>query len=217
MTKKPNLPETGKNRREVKARHYRTRITETRLAALAILLALLFLQSRWGTGGWQPQTLKWLGYPLLVAGVLGRTWCAAYIGGRKSRIIVDRGPYSATRNPLYVFSFIGLTGIGLSTGMVTAALVSAVLFMLYYRRIVASEEAYLAERQGQAYAEYRARVPRWIPDFSLWREAEEPMGMPRSVYLAARDAAAFLLAPPLFALIGALQDWDVLPVLLRLP
>ena len=217
MAKRHKLPETGKHRKKVDAGHYRSRITETRLAALVVLLALLFLQSRWGAGGWQPQAVKWLGYPLLVVGVLGRTWCAAYIGGRKSRIIVDRGPYSVTRNPLYVFSFIGLVGIGFSSGMVTIALASAVLFAVYYRRIVASEETYLAERQGEVYADYLARVPRWFPNFGIWREAEEPMGMPRSVYLAARDAAAFFLAPPLFALIGALQDSEILPVLLRLP
>ncbi len=200
-----------------KATLHRSRIAESRIAAVLAGLVFLFVQSRWGVAGDFPAALKWAGYPALIVCVLGRTWCAAYIGGLKGRTIVDRGPYSATRNPLYVFSFIGLAGIGLSSGMLSATVVLAVAFALYYRMIVAREETFLKERLGAPYEEYRAKVPRWIPDFSLWREADQPMGLPRNVYLAARDSAAFFIAPPLFMAIGALQDAGVLPVLLRLP
>ena len=196
---------------------HRSRIFETRIVAVLFAAALLFLQSTWGAGGWFPQTLRWVGYAAIIVCVLGRIWSAAYIGGQKSLIIVDRGPYSVTRNPLYVFSFFGVAGIGLSTGMATVAVVMAVAFALYYRKIVAREEAHLAARHDATYDDYLARVPRWFPDFSLWREADQAMGLPRNVYLAARDAAAFFLALPLFAAIGALQGAGILPVLLRLP
>ncbi len=202
---------------KTKANLHRSRIAETRIAATLAGLVLLFVQSRWGTGGAIPVALKWAGYLALIVGVLGRTWCAAYIGGLKSRTVVDRGPYSATRNPLYVFSFVGLAGIGLSSGMASATIALAVAFAVYYRMIVAREESFLKERLGKPYEDYCAKVPRWIPDFSLWREADQPMGLPRNVYLAARDSAAFFVAPPLFMAIGALQDAGVLPVLLRLP
>ena len=36
-------------------------------------------------------------------------------------------------------------------------------FVVAYVCIVAAEEAYLVERFGAAYAEYRRRVPRWMP------------------------------------------------------
>ena len=53
--------------------------------------------------------------------IVGRAWCSLYIGGRKKAEIVDRGPYSISRNPLYVFSFMGAFGVGAQTGSVTLA------------------------------------------------------------------------------------------------
>lgn len=196
---------------------HKTRIKETRAVAILFAATLLVTQSMWGTDGLFPQALRWAGYFLIIVCVLGRTWSAAYIGGHKARIIVDLGPYSVTRNPLYVFSFVGAVGIGLSTGMIVPALVIGAIYVVYYRMIVAREEEHLMARHGQIYRDYVARVPRWIPDTRLWREAQEPMGYPRNVYLAARDASAFFLSWPMFAFIGWLQNLEVLPVLLRLP
>jgi protein-S-isoprenylcysteine O-methyltransferase Ste14 len=196
---------------------HKTRIKETRVVAILFAAVILISQSLWGTDGIPAQALRWVGYFLIIICVLGRTWSAAYIGGHKARIIVDLGPYSVTRNPLYVFSFIGALGIGCSTGMVTPALVIGAVYVVYYRMIVAREEEHLTARHGEIYQAYVRRVPRWIPDFKLWQEADEPMGYPRNVYLAARDASAFFLALPLFAFIGWLQKIEILPVLLRLP
>ena len=196
---------------------HKTRIKETRIVALLFAATLLVTQSMWGTDGLLPQALRWAGYFLIIVCVLGRTWSAAYIGGHKARIIVDVGPYSVTRNPLYVFSFIGAVGIGFSTGMVTPGVVIALVYVVYYRMIVAREEEHLTARHGEIYQAYVRRVPRWIPDVKLWQEADEPMGYPRNVYLAARDASAFFLAWPMFAFVAWLQKIDILPVLLRLP
>jgi protein-S-isoprenylcysteine O-methyltransferase Ste14 len=196
---------------------HKTRIRETRIVAGLFAAVLLVTQSPWGTDGLLPQAFRWLGYFLIILCVLGRTWSAAYIGGHKARIIVDVGPYSVTRNPLYVFSFVGALGIGFSTGMATPALVIGTIYLVYYRMIIAREEEHLLARHGEIYREYLQRVPRWIPDFSRWREADEPMGYPRNVYLAARDASGFFLAWPMFALIGWLQNMEILPVLLHLP
>ena len=196
---------------------HKTRIKETRIVAILFAATLLVTQSLWGTDGLLPQAFRWVGYFLIIICVLGRTWSAAYIGGHKARIIVDLGPYSVTRNPLYVFSFAGAVGIGFCTGMVTPALVIGAIYVIYYRMIVTREEEHLTARHGQIYRDYVARVPRWIPDFKLWQEADEPMGYPRNVYLAARDASAFFLSWPMFAAIGWLQNQEILPVLLRLP
>jgi len=196
---------------------HKSRIKETRVVAILFAAAVLVSQSLWGAEGLPAQALRWAGYFLIIVCVLGRTWSAAYIGGHKARIIVDVGPYSVTRNPLYVFSFIGAVGIGFSTGMVTPGVVIALVYVVYYRMIVAREEEHLTARHGEIYQAYVRRVPRWIPDVKLWQEADEPMGYPRNVYLAARDASAFFLAWPLFAFVAWLQKIDILPVLLRLP
>lgn len=215
MSSNPGKP-TSQQTSDLPEMH-KSRIRETRIVAILFAAALLVTQSPWGTDGYLPQALRWVGYFLIIICVLGRTWSAAYIGGHKARIIVDLGPYSVTRNPLYVFSFIGTVGIGLCTGMATPALAIGTIYAVYYRMIVAREEEHLTARHGEIYRDYAARVPRWIPDRKLWREADEPMGYPRNVYLAARDASAFFLSWPMFALIGWLQNMEILPVLLRLP
>lgn len=212
----PAAAGASKSTADLPAMH-KTRIKETRVVALLFAAVILVSQSLWGTEGLPAQALRWIGYFLIIICVLGRTWSAAYIGGQKARIIVDLGPYSVTRNPLYVFSFFGAVGIGFSTGMVTPGVVIALIYVVYYRMIVAREEAHLAARHGEIYTDYVRRVPRWIPDFKLWQEADEPMGYPRNVYLAARDASAFFLAWPLFAFVGWLQKIEILPVLLHLP
>ncbi len=195
----------------------KTRIRSTRIAAGLLLLVLLFVAPVWGRHGVLPELLRWGGYAALVVGVMGRVWCSAYIGGRKSQIVVDVGPYSVMRNPLYLFSFVGLLGIGLVSGMLSVALALAIAFSLYYRRVVAGEEAFLADRHDAAFDDYLQRVPRWIPAPRLYREATAPMGLPRNVLLTIIESSAFFLAFPLFALIAWLQSAGMLPVLLRLP
>ena len=86
--------------------------------------------------------IEWIGYPLVLIGVLGRTWCTMYVGGRKNDQLVDQGPYSLVRNPLYVFSFIGIAGAGASTGMLTAAVLGMLAFALYYPSIVQRDKPF---------------------------------------------------------------------------
>jgi protein-S-isoprenylcysteine O-methyltransferase Ste14 len=195
----------------------KTRIRTTRVVTAIILLGLLFVAPSWGRHGVAAEILRWSGYLALIVGVMGRVWCAAYIGGRKSQIVVDVGPYSMTRNPLYVFSFAGLVGIGLVSGMLMVTGVLAVGFAFYYRGVVAGEEVFLIGRHPEEFGDYMKRVPRWFPRPRLYREASEPMGLPRNVLITIRESSTFFLALPLFALIGWLQESGILPVLIRLP
>ncbi len=195
----------------------KTRIRITRIAASLCLLALLVVAPLWGRTGPVAEVFRWTGYVALIAGVMGRIWCAAYIGGRKSQLVIDVGPYSIVRNPLYVSSFIGLVGVGLTTGMGVVTAVLALLFMIYYRRVVAGEEAFLKQLHDNDFDRYYRQVPRWLPNFRGYREASEPMGLPRNVLITIVESSAFFIAPPLFAVVGLLQARGVLPVLLRLP
>ena len=80
---------------------------------LALLPILALTQPVWAAGSLVRETLEWLGYLAVVACVLGRAWCSAYIAGRKNRELVEYGPYSMARNPLYGCSLLGLAGVGL--------------------------------------------------------------------------------------------------------
>ncbi len=195
----------------------KTRIQHTRYAAAAFLPALLFAGPRWPSDSLPHQGLAGLGLAFLILCVLGRTWCSLYIGGRKKQHLVDTGPFSVVRNPLYVFSFLGVLGIGLSSATVTLPILLAMLFLVYYPGVVRGEEALLQEIFGPAYADYRARVPRWLPDPGRWRNTETLEVMPQFVVATLRDSAWFLLAYPAFGLLEWLHEREVLPVLVQLP
>ena len=160
--------------------------------------------------------IEWIGYPLVLIGVFGRTWCTMYVGGRKNDQLVDQGPYSLVRNPLYVFSFIGIAGAGASTGMLTAAVLGMLAFALYYPSIVQREEAFLLSRFGDAYISYCCRVPRWIPNLSLWHSPREITVQPKLVWKTFLDVAWFLAVLPVFELLEELHQAGFLPCLLRI-
>lgn len=184
---------------------------------MPLLAAILVSESSWGADNALNALFRWAGYFALMTCVLGRAWCSAYIGGRKNYEILTIGPYSVVRNPLYIFSFVGVVGIGLATGTVAMLAVLSLLFAAYYQVVVKREEAYLAAAFGEKFAAYAARVPRWIPNFELWEEPAEISVKPRFVAFTLRDSSVFLLAFPLLALVHYAHASGALPVLWHLP
>lgn len=76
--------------------------------------------------------------------------------------LVTGGPFRVSRNPMYTGHAVSLVGAGLWAGS-WWPLVATPLCMIATRRLVIDpEESYLADRFGAAYADYRARVRRWL-------------------------------------------------------
>ncbi|HYC96834.1 isoprenylcysteine carboxylmethyltransferase family protein [Brevundimonas sp.] len=186
------------------------------VALLAIVAGAAVSRSLGGETGMH-ETLETLGVAAIVFCIVGRGWCSLYIGGRKKAEIVDRGPYSITRNPLYVFSFIGAFGMGAQTGSLTIAGLFVLIAVLVFAATVKREEAWLAGTFGPTYAAYVARTPRFWPDFSKWRDAEVIEVRPRFFLTTLRDGLVMLLAFPLFESLEFLQRVGWLRVLVSLP
>lgn len=190
----------------------------------AVLVALLGLvglalvtQSYGGTNGEWHERVESFGFVAMIVSIVGRAWCSLYIGGRKKAEIVDRGPYSITRNPLYVFSYVGAFGIGAQSGSVTigAGFVLAAMGVFYLT--VRREEAFLEREFGAVYTAYKARTPRFWPRFSLWRDEDQLTIRPGLFVTTIRDGLVFLLAIPVFELIDAGQATGWLRIIAHLP
>lgn len=168
------------------------------LVAILAIVALAAISK--SLGGETPlhEGLETAGMGAIGLCIIGRAWCSLYIGGRKKAEIVDRGPYSVSRNPLYVFSFIGAFGMGAQTGSLVIAMLFVAAAVLVFAATVNREEAWLAEAFGPSYAAYKERTPRFWPDFSKWRDQEEIQVRPRFFVLTIRDGLVMLLAFPLF-------------------
>ena len=113
-----------------------------------------------------------IGVGITVVGELIRLWGVHHIGAisrtRSDRLgpLVASGPFALLRNPLYVGNIALWVGFALAARLVWLAPVVLVLLGLEYHAIVRWEESLLESRLGQAYRDYAARVPRWIPSFS---------------------------------------------------
>lgn len=192
-----------------------------KVAVLVAILALVGLalvsQSVGGVDGEWHERVEAVGFVAMILSIVGRAWCSLYIGGRKKAEIVDRGPYSITRNPLYVFSYIGAFGIGAQSGSVTIGLGFVLAAMAVFYLTVKREEAFLEREFGAVYTAYKARTPRFWPRFSLWRDEEELTIRPSLFVTTIRDGLVFLLAIPIFELIDAGQAAHWLRILLHLP
>jgi protein-S-isoprenylcysteine O-methyltransferase Ste14 len=89
-------------------------------------------------------------------------------------IVVERGPYRFTRNPMYV----GLIALCLSTALLSGVPLNAWTALAYatwlHRRFVLPEEQFLLRERGEAYAAYARRVPRWLMRPLALRRAPPP-------------------------------------------
>lgn len=189
----------------------------SRMFAVGVVLLVLFCRPLLPLRSFSGQLMVWIGYALVIAGAMGRIYCSLFIGGRKNNAVVRDGPFSVVRNPLYVFSFLAMVGCGLQTGMLTVTVLLIAAFALYYPQVVAKEEQFLSHKFGEAYEAYKREVPRWEPDFKLWRQPEEVAVKPEFVYKTIKDAAVFFLPLPLLSVLHTLQGRKILAAWLQLP
>jgi protein-S-isoprenylcysteine O-methyltransferase Ste14 len=109
--------------------------------------------------------------PLLAWGYLQYRWVGAYRlrrGGGGPGMdtpperLVTSGPFACCRNPMYLGHIIFLAGLALSLrSWLAAAIVVGTAVWFQFR--VLRDERRLAERFGELYREYCARVKRWLP------------------------------------------------------
>lgn len=76
--------------------------------------------------------------------------------------LLTEGPYAHVRHPRYVEVVIGMLGYAMVANYAGVYLV-VLLCLPALHGVVVLEERELAERFGAEYADYRARVPRYVP------------------------------------------------------
>jgi len=195
--------------------HQRTGLSKL-VAALAFILVAL-TQSHWELHHENVATFLFsTGLGLAAIGATGRIWCSFFISGRKDGELVTEGPYSISRNPLYVFSCIGLVGVGLSTETLTYPLLFLVIFGLYYPGIMAREERRLEELFGESFRQYRQRVPRFWPNRGLYSEPASWSSNPRLFRRHILSDIWFVWIAAIIELVEGLRNVGLLPHLLTL-
>ncbi len=107
---------------------------------------------------------------LLLAGIVLVIWAAVQFRTHQTSIRPDRGsnalvaagPFAFSRNPIYLGEVLALIGAGVSFNRLWLVLVAPLFAMAVTRLAIEPEEAYLERRFGTAFADYKARVRRWL-------------------------------------------------------
>ena len=97
--------------------------------------------------------------------------------GQVADSLNTRGVYSVVRHPLYLGNFIIWLGISLFALTWWLTVIFALLYWIYYERIMFAEEAYLRRKFGKSFDDWAARTPAFLPRFSGWEKAELPFSL----------------------------------------
>jgi protein-S-isoprenylcysteine O-methyltransferase Ste14 len=98
-------------------------------------------------------------------------WCVRefYVSGKGTlapwsppKHLVASGPYRFSRNPMYVAVCLMLIGWALAFASSRLGVYCLFVVVAFQLRVVYGEEPWLARTHGEAWADYRARVPRWL-------------------------------------------------------
>ena len=128
------------------------------------------------TNGWSRQAqlgaIRWIGAPLLAAGILTMLWCfddfvrkglgtPAPIDPPKRLVI--QGLYRWVRNPMYLGGILILLGEAILWEAPRIVGILAAFWAATHTFVVMYEEPALLKTFGEPYRRYREGVPRWLP------------------------------------------------------
>jgi protein-S-isoprenylcysteine O-methyltransferase Ste14 len=189
------------------------RIAILRVFFVLAIPLILFTRSAWMRQDWLFDILETTGVFLIIGAVLGRFWAILYIGAVKNKMVMQDGPYSICRHPLYFFSTMGVVGFGLMLGsFVLAAVLGGVAFVIL-SRTAAREEGFLRAEFGPAYEVYAARVPRIWPKLSLFQAEPTVTSSLIAVHTNFFDALVFLAFIPLAEIMEEVKQAALWPTI----
>ena len=138
----------------------------------------------------------WLAHPLPVTIFLGCLIVTAGLGVRaiasgqlrKNEELATSGPYSYTRNPLYLGSIVIAIGFAVAARNLWIWVLLFSLFVFIYVPVIASEEAFLRSKFPDFDA-YASAVPRLLP---CWSGQSLTENFSRELYLKHREYNALI-------------------------
>jgi protein-S-isoprenylcysteine O-methyltransferase Ste14 len=151
------------------------------LLVVVLPWGLSLLTPRYGWTERGPATWNLLGLVPVAAGVVGLFWVFGVMFAQfpnlpeiveldegegfltaTSRILITHGPFAYSRNPMFLSGLFVWLGWAIFYGSGLIAIVIVVLWTLANSLKVPQEERGLEARFGEAYRDYRRRVPRWL-------------------------------------------------------
>lgn len=123
-----------------------------------------------------------IGFILIAIGESLRMWAVRYAGGvtRTTKVgapsLCTSGPYSYTRNPLYIGNMIiysGFVFVAGSLNILPMLIITWVFFIIQYYLIINLEQNTLIDIFGKEYKNYMNNVPILFPRLSSWKNKDK--------------------------------------------
>jgi protein-S-isoprenylcysteine O-methyltransferase Ste14 len=107
------------------------------------------------------------------------------------------GMYAIVRHPIYLGNFLMWFGVSLLPRCWWFTVITVLIFWLYYERIMFAEESFLLEQFGDAYRQWAARTPAFIPKFKNWVKPDLPFSLKSAI---SREYSSFFTIIVMFTL-----------------
>ncbi len=193
-----------------------SRILFSRFSGVLVLALLLVADRRYshGVGG---AVWNLLGLAVIIVAALGRIWTSSYLAAYKDARLICYGPFSVTRNPLYLFTLMAAVGIGMTAASLIIFLLAIVIVAVTHVVAVNNEEARLAELFGEEYEDYKKSVPRYWPKLKQYNSPKIIFVHTKIYGRAFFDAAGWPAVYLGLRAIDLLHAQGVVPTLLEIP
>ncbi len=114
--------------------------------------------------------LRQAGAALLALAIANASWAVVVMKRARTTIdprhpttaIVTEGPFSYSRNPLYLSLALIFVGVSACMDSLTTLAFVVPFLVTITKGVIVREERYLAAKFGDAYLDYRATVRRWL-------------------------------------------------------
>lgn len=187
----------------------RIQIDSAILSFVIILTGILYLFPHFYTRClfWD-HTFNFLGLLLVFKGTFLRMAARGFkkTHSSQSKNLVSQGPYTLTRNPMYLGSFFIGAGFVLIVWPFWLLPVFALLFYARFNKQVVQEEKFLAEKFGDAYQQYCRRVPRLFPQWKKILETDVRETFPWKTSWTTKEVRGLVGWPILAVILEALQQ-----------
>jgi protein-S-isoprenylcysteine O-methyltransferase Ste14 len=161
-------------KQSVKRQSFSSRLAQT--VPVIVAFSLLFSHNVWPH--WlhfrffpkSGLTVMWIGMGLTAVGIAFALWARLWIGRNWSGTVtikdqhelIQRGPYSLVRHPIYTGLLLAFLGTALVHGEVSG-LIGFLLLVLGFGFKLRMEETFMVQQFGSTYLDYKHRVKALVP------------------------------------------------------